>query len=202
MTPTQLETLTARAGHAVQVSDAAATRLAGFIALRARWGKVHNVSGPAALADPWGTDVLDGLMVWACLAAGAPLADVGAGSGVPGLVVAAADPDRAIHLIEPRVKRAALLRSAAGHLGLSQVQVHRQRWPIALPTAVQVVSRAVVSPSTWPALAAEAPGGASDIVRMLADDRPAFTVPGYSLAAAIDYTSADRALRVERWHRA
>lgn len=56
-----------------------------------------------------------------------PIADVGSGGGFPGIVFAAVQGDRAVHLIEPLKKRAQLLAEMAQVLGLSNVSVHAVR---------------------------------------------------------------------------
>lgn len=183
------------------LTDAGFDRLRRFVALRARWSGTHNVSGPRARRDPWVTDVLDGLAVAQLSPADRPLADVGAGSGVPGLIVACVQPARPIHLVEPIAKRTAFLRTVSARLTASAVQVHRARWPVALDVEAEVVSRAVVDPAEWPDLAAAGGEKVIGIVRMLAAKRPAFTVPGFELAAAMDYRVADAPRRVERWIR-
>ena len=52
------------------------------------------------------------------------IADLGSGSGLPGIVIAILQPDRAVHLIERRRRRVAFMRMAIAHLGLSNVSVH------------------------------------------------------------------------------
>lgn len=55
------------------------------------------------------------------------LADVGSGGGFPGLVIAAVLPELPVTLIEPLQKRARLLESLAGGLGLGNVTVVARR---------------------------------------------------------------------------
>ncbi len=52
------------------------------------------------------------------------LLDLGSGAGLPGLVAAAADPERTVHLVEARRKRASFLAAAARAMGLKNVEVH------------------------------------------------------------------------------
>jgi len=56
-----------------------------------------------------------------------PVADVGSGAGLPGLVLAAARPDLRITLIEPMERRVVWLQDEIGRLGLEQVTVRRAR---------------------------------------------------------------------------
>jgi 16S rRNA (guanine527-N7)-methyltransferase len=55
-----------------------------------------------------------------------PLADVGSGGGLPGLVLAIARPHRHVHLIEANARKAAFIGEAAAELGLA-VDVHPER---------------------------------------------------------------------------
>lgn len=55
------------------------------------------------------------------------IVDVGSGGGYPGLVLAAVLPSSTVHLVEPLQKRARLLESVAGEMGLENVTVHPVR---------------------------------------------------------------------------
>lgn len=185
-----------------RVDTAAYDRLTRFFDLRARWAGTHNLSGPRALAQAWHIDLADGVAV--AMASGADrLVDVGAGSGVPGLIVACLAAERRVTLVEPIAKRTAFLRSAARQLGMTMVEVVRGRWPVAVEGPQVVVSRAVVDPAEWPTLAVSAGDGVTGVVRMLAARRPPMELSGFALADAVDYDlGADGARRVERWDRA
>lgn len=185
-----------------RVDETAHGRLMRFFDLRARWAGTHNLSGPRALAQAWRIDLADGVAV-AMASGAARLVDVGAGSGVPGLIVACLSPERPVTLVEPIAKRTAFLRSAARELGLEVVEVMRGRWPASIEGPHVVVSRAVVDPAMWPTLALSAGEGVISVVRMLAARRPPMDVTGFTLADAVDYDLAtDGARRVERWDRA
>ncbi|MCB9522721.1 MAG: class I SAM-dependent methyltransferase [Myxococcales bacterium] len=198
MTFETLQALCATAGLPPLTDSSAFARLAQYFEMRAQWARVHNLSGPATLRDPWATDALDALAVWHCLRPQLPLVDVGTGNGVPGLLVACLDPERPVDLVEPRVKRVAFLRSTAGVIGLQRLRLHRARWPVPQEGSFQIVSRAVVSPAEWPGLAT-AGDAPTALLRMLADDRPPMPLAGWALSSAVDYRSQGRALRVERW---
>jgi 16S rRNA (guanine527-N7)-methyltransferase len=176
-------------------------RIQAFFELRARWAGVHNLSGPMALQDPQTIDLLDAQALVRVLSPDLPLVDVGAGSGVPGLLVACLEPQRWVYLVEPLVKRMAFLRTAVHTLGLTRVRLERDRWPVTVDQPVQVVSRAVVSPEDWPALAAAGGATVVAVLRYLAARRPPFTVAGFAEAASVDYVVGGADRRVERWDR-
>lgn len=186
-------------------ADGGFDRLAAFFEARAAWAGTHNLSGPRALDDPWGADLADGVATAALAPPDRPLVDVGAGSGVPGLIVACLEPARAVWLVEPIAKRTAFLRSVATRLGLGGVRVVRARWPVPLGEvgdAVEVVSRAVVDPGDWPALAARGGAPVKGIIRLLAARRPAFGVSGFACVDRLDYElPAHGARSAERWVR-
>ena len=86
-----------------------------------------------AIVDPtaaWAKHVLDALTLLPLLQelrAGARLADIGSGGGVPGIPLAIARPDLKVTLIEATQKKAAFLVAVAAALGLSQVTVRAAR---------------------------------------------------------------------------
>ncbi len=174
-----------------------------YFELRAHWSKIHNLSGPDALCDVE-TDKQDSLAVARIALPECPLVDVGSGNGIPGLLVALLRPDLQVLLVEPRVKRVAFLRSAASELALKNVSILRERWPAALPAAfqdpIQLVSRAVVDPASWPALALSTEAPVAALLRMLALQRPAFDDARFEQDATYNYSIAGHGERcVERW---
>lgn len=172
-----------------------------FFALRQRWSGTHNLSGPRALQDPETVDLLDARAVVAALAPKLPLYDVGAGSGVPGLLVACLEPHRRVVLVEPLAKRAAFLRTAVHTLGLGNVCIERDRWPLRIAEPVQVVARAVVAPDAWPALALAGGPHVLSVLRCLAAVRPAWTEAGFGCGQVVDYDVGGTSRRIERWDR-
>jgi 16S rRNA (guanine527-N7)-methyltransferase len=87
--------------------------------------------GVAAIRDPADAaarhvlDALAGLPAVDAAPEG-PLADVGSGGGLPGLVLALVRPERAVHLIESTARKAAFIAATAAELGVA-VQVHAER---------------------------------------------------------------------------
>jgi 16S rRNA (guanine527-N7)-methyltransferase len=74
-----------------------------------------------------------------------PVIDVGSGAGLPGLVIAAMEPEREVILVEPMERRVAWLEEMVGRLGLGNVRVMRARAEsiVGLVRAPAVTARAV-----------------------------------------------------------
>lgn len=182
--------------------DALIARVDAFFALRARWAQAHNLSGPRALRDPGGTDLADAAALAALIEADLPLLDVGAGSGVPAVLVALLRPDLAVVAVEPLAKRAAFLRQAGVTFGLTRLRVERTSWPIPLTEPVQVVSRAVFPVPEWPGRAVAGGPHVMRVHRYLAKERPDFGQAAFALTAALDYAGSDGTPhRLESWDR-
>ncbi|MEI9949667.1 MAG: RsmG family class I SAM-dependent methyltransferase [Pseudomonadota bacterium] len=82
-------------------------------------------------------------------AAGERWFDVGSGIGAPGIPLALLSPIK-MTLIEPRTKRVAFLRTAAGSLGRPDITVSRSRSDEFLAASCDVaVSRATLPPPEW-----------------------------------------------------
>ncbi len=83
-----------------------------------------------------------------------PLLDAGSGAGLPGIPLALASPDHAVHLVEPRKKRVEFLQLALQHLRLtSRVTLHPKRVEqLALPapgTFACAAAKAFQPPPLW-----------------------------------------------------
>ena len=75
----------------------------------------------------WERHILNCLVVAPLLPPGARMADVGAGAGLPGLVLAIVRPDLRVVLIEPLLRRTVFLAEVVADLALTNVDVHRGR---------------------------------------------------------------------------
>lgn len=74
------------------------------------------------------------------------IADLGAGAGLPGLVLAAALPEAAVALVEANGRKCAFLTRAADRMGLENVEVLATRaesWPEGIGSRDLVTARAV-----------------------------------------------------------
>jgi len=107
--------------------------------------------------------------------AGETWLDVGSGAGFPGMVLAVAFPDARFLLLEPQARRAGFLELESLNLGLSNVEVARQRLDAVSLTSVDVVvARALEDPrvtlrSLGPLLR---PGGCALVAAGPATPRP------------------------------
>jgi 16S rRNA (guanine527-N7)-methyltransferase len=86
---------------------------------------ITAIRDPAEAATRHVVDALAGLPAVDAAPDG-PLADVGSGGGLPGLVLATMRPGRETHLIEATARKAAFIAEAAAELGLD-VRVHAAR---------------------------------------------------------------------------
>ena len=104
-----------------------------------------TVRDRATAVDTHVADALVGLEVDALRAAGR-VADLGAGAGFPGLVLAAALPRAAVTLVEANGRKCAFLARAIGAMGLENATVVNDRaesWPAGRGTHDVVTARAV-----------------------------------------------------------
>jgi 16S rRNA (guanine527-N7)-methyltransferase len=86
---------------------------------------VTAIRDPAEAAARHVLDALAGLAAVDAAPDG-PLADVGSGGGLPGLVLGTVRPERELHLIEATTRKAAFIAEAAGRIGVT-AQIHAQR---------------------------------------------------------------------------
>jgi len=137
----------ARAMPGIDVPPEAEARLEILVALVARWTARINLVAPSTLPDIRGRHVADSGQAWAMAPRGARTwADLGAGAGFPGLVVAAlAGPSLRVTLIESDGRKAAFLRAAAREMGLAATVID-QRAETAPPQGADVVSARALAP--------------------------------------------------------
>jgi len=129
---------------AIPLAGEAREKLLQYAALLTKWNKTYNLTAIRGTSEIIIQHVLDSLSVLPHLPAGESLADVGSGSGAPGLPLAIARPQWQVTLNEANGKKAAFLRQAAIELALPNVAVHEGRaeaWRPARPFDV-VISRA------------------------------------------------------------
>lgn len=104
--------------------------LIDYLGLLSKWNAVYNLTAVRDPAAMLVQHLLDSLAIIPPLdARGAfrRVVDVGSGGGLPGIVLAVAWPQSAVHLIEPVGKKAAFLRQCVAELALTHVKVHCSR---------------------------------------------------------------------------
>jgi 16S rRNA (guanine527-N7)-methyltransferase len=147
---------------AVAPDAAREARLATHRDLLLRWNATINLVSARTAGEIDRRHITDCLQLLPLLPAAGPIADLGSGAGLPGLVLAAALPEREVHLVESDRRKAAFLIEAAGRMGLARVKVHAQRIEEAtLPPLAAVTARALAPLDALLPLAARflAPGG-------------------------------------------
>jgi 16S rRNA (guanine527-N7)-methyltransferase len=102
-------------------------QLMDYLALMAKWNGVYNLT---SLRDPMQMvthHLLDSLAAVPAFKDAKNVLDVGAGGGLPGLVLAIARPDMKVSLIDTVHKKTAFLTQVKAELGLSNVTVYTMK---------------------------------------------------------------------------
>ncbi|AVQ04581.1 16S rRNA (guanine(527)-N(7))-methyltransferase RsmG [Caulobacter segnis] len=128
----------------VQIAD-----LARFQELLAEWNEVMNLVGPLTIATYWTRHALDSSQLLDLAPEANTWADLGAGAGLPGVVLAILLKGRAgakVHLVESMAKRCRFLEVVAKDLDLP-VQIHNARAED-LKLKVEIVTARACAPMT------------------------------------------------------
>jgi len=102
-------------------------QLMDYLALMAKWNGVYNLT---SLRDPMQMvthHLLDSLAAVSAFEGAQNVLDVGAGGGLPGIVLAIARPDMKVSLIDTVHKKTAFLTQVKAELGLSNVTVYTMK---------------------------------------------------------------------------
>jgi 16S rRNA (guanine527-N7)-methyltransferase len=97
-------------------------KLLAYVALLAKWNKVHNLTAVRDTEEMVTLHLLDSLSVLPHIK-GSRLLDVGSGGGLPGIPLAIACPDLSVTLLDSSHKKSAFQRQAKAELGLDNVEV-------------------------------------------------------------------------------
>ena len=140
-----------------------ADRLLAYADLLQRWNRVYNLTALRDPAEMLSHHLIDCLAVlpplrrwWADAQLGARrLLDVGSGGGLPGVVLAALQPDWQVDCVDTVAKKASFIRQVAAELRLSNLQgLHARVEALAPPAGGYgvIASRAFASLADFTAL--------------------------------------------------
>lgn len=130
---------------AIAVDDHQRAQLLGLLALLHKWNQAYNLTAVRDVDDMVSRHMLDSASV-APYVQGPRLLDVGAGPGLPGIVLAILKPALAVTLLDSNGKKVRFQRQAVMELGLENVTpVQARVEQFQAGTFDQVISRAFAS---------------------------------------------------------
>jgi 16S rRNA (guanine527-N7)-methyltransferase len=112
---------------AVDLSEAQGALLLDYLALLSKWNAVYNLTAVRDPAQMVTQHLLDSLAIVPSFNGAKNVLDVGAGGGLPGMVLAIARPEMRVALIDTVHKKTAFLTQVKAELGLANVAVHTAR---------------------------------------------------------------------------
>ena len=110
----------------LRVPAAIQRKLLDYLALLAKWNRVHNLTAVRESSKMVSNHLLDCLAVLPHLEAHTVL-DVGSGAGLPGIPLALVWPQTNVTLLDSNHKKSTFLRQAAIELGLNNAEVVCER---------------------------------------------------------------------------
>jgi 16S rRNA (guanine527-N7)-methyltransferase len=147
-TPTGREVTDAASFQAATgATDAQMADLTAYLALLTEWNEKMNLVGPSALAQFWPRHAFDSAQLLDLAPSALTWADLGAGAGFPGVILAIllkGRPGARVHLVESLAKRCRFLSEVGQALDLP-AQVHNARAE-SLKLKVDVVTARAVAP--------------------------------------------------------
>lgn len=114
------------AALSLSLPESALDKLLHYLALLNKWNRVYNLTAVRELPQMVSTHLLDSLSILPHLPQGRQL-DVGAGGGMPGLIIAIARPEQQLVLLDTNGKKVRFLRQAIHELGLTNVEAEQAR---------------------------------------------------------------------------
>lgn len=145
---------------AIPVDAEQRRRLLALLALLHKWNRAYNLTAIRSPEEMVSRHLLDSAAVLPHIA-GPTLLDVGAGPGLPGLVLAILRPEVAVTLLDSNGKKVRFQRQAVMELGLANVTPVQARVEAFSGQFDQVISRAFASLGDFVSLTLPlvAPGG-------------------------------------------
>jgi 16S rRNA (guanine527-N7)-methyltransferase len=102
-------------------------KLLDYLALLAKWNAIYNLTSVRDPVQMVTQHLLDSLAALPAFHGAVSVLDVGAGGGLPGIVLAIACPSMKVALIDTVHKKTAFLTQVKAELGLVNVTVHTAR---------------------------------------------------------------------------
>ena len=135
----------------VALDDPSAGALADYVELLLAWGARINLTSARTAEEIVDDHLADALQLVPALPPTArSLVDVGAGAGLPGVVLAVLRPEVSCTLLEPRGRRWSFLREVRRRLGLENLTPVQERLEDHVATADFAPYDVAVSRATWP----------------------------------------------------
>ena len=111
----------------LDLNEAQVAKLLDYLALLAKWNAVYNLTSVRDPMQMLTLHVLDSLAAVPAFAGAANVLDVGAGGGLPGMVLAISRPDMKVSMIDTVHKKTAFLTQVKAELALANVTVYTKR---------------------------------------------------------------------------
>jgi 16S rRNA (guanine527-N7)-methyltransferase len=111
----------------LDLNDGQVEKLLDYLALLNKWNSVYNLTSVRDPMQMVTLHVLDSLAAVPAFAGAANVLDVGAGGGLPGMVLAISRPDMKVSMIDTVHKKTAFLNQVKAELELANVTVYTKR---------------------------------------------------------------------------
>ncbi|GAB2859475.1 16S rRNA (guanine(527)-N(7))-methyltransferase RsmG [Pseudoduganella ginsengisoli] len=111
----------------LELSAAQHEQLLDYLALLNKWNSVYNLTSVRDPMQMMTLHLLDSLAAVPAFAGVKNVLDVGAGGGLPGIVLAIARPDMKVSMIDTVHKKTAFLTQVKAQLGLANVTVYTMK---------------------------------------------------------------------------
>lgn len=116
-------------------------QLLDYLALLVKWNSVYNLTSVRDPMQMATLHLLDSLAAVPAFAGARNVLDVGAGGGLPGIVLAIAMPDTKVSLIDTVHKKTAFLKQVKAELGLANVTVYTSKvQEVTVPAKFDVIT--------------------------------------------------------------
>ena len=111
----------------LNLDEAQVSKLLDYLALLNKWNSVYNLTSVRDPMQMVTLHVLDSLAAVPAFAGAQNVLDVGAGGGLPGMVLAISRPDMKVSMIDTVHKKTAFLNQAKAELELANVTVYTKQ---------------------------------------------------------------------------